>query len=87
MDEISTYTSGVSAAIEQQSATTNEISNNVANAAQETNKIAAMLDEVADATVATRTSADIVLTTSQAVESAVENMREEVEAFLHDVAV
>ena len=87
MDEISTYTSGVSAAIEQQSMTTEQISSNVANAAQETNRIATMLGEVAGATVATRTSADIVLTASQAVESAVENMRGEVENFLHDVAV
>lgn len=87
MDEISAYTTGVSAAIEQQSATTAQISDNVANAAQETNKIAAMLGEVAGATVATRTSADIVLTASQAVESAVENIRGEVENFLHDVAV
>jgi methyl-accepting chemotaxis protein len=87
MDEIKTYTSAVSVAIEQQSSTTNEISGNVASAAQETNKIAAMLGEVAGATVATRTSADIVLAASQAVESAVENMRGEVENFLHDVAI
>jgi methyl-accepting chemotaxis protein len=87
MDEISSYTSGVSAAIEEQSATTNQISDNVANAAQETNKIAAMLGEVAGATVDTRTSANIVLTASQAVERAVENIRGEVETFLHDVAV
>ncbi len=46
-----------------------------------------MLGEVAGATVATRKSADIVLTASQAVESAVENMRGEVETFLRDVAV
>ena len=87
MEEISTYASGVRAAIEEQSATTNQISASVANAAQETNKIATILGEVADATVATRTSADIVLTASRAVESAVENMRGEVENFLHDVAV
>lgn len=87
MDEISTYTAGVGAAIEQQSATTDQISDNVANAAQETNRIAEMLGEVAGATVATRASADIVLTASQEVERAVENMRGEVDSFLHDVAV
>jgi methyl-accepting chemotaxis protein len=86
MDEISTHAIGVSAAIEQQSHTTNEISANVANAAEETNKITAMLGEVASATIAARTSADIVLTASQAVERAVENMRGEVEDFLRDVA-
>jgi methyl-accepting chemotaxis protein len=87
MDEISGYTHGVGAAIEQQSVTTDQISSSVANAAEETNRIAAMLDEVAGATAATRKSADIVLTASQAVESAVENMRGEVETFLRDVAV
>jgi len=86
MDEISTYAGGVGAAVEQQSAATDQISGNVANAAQETNKIAAMLGEVAKAAVATRSSAEIVLTASQAVESAVQNMRGEVDKFLHNVA-
>jgi hypothetical protein len=54
--------------------------------AQETNKIVATLGEVASAAVATRASAEIVLTASQAVESAVENMRGEVDSFLHNVA-
>jgi methyl-accepting chemotaxis protein len=87
MNEISAYAGGVSTAIEQQSASTREISTGVTNAAQETSKIVAMLGDVASATVATRASADIVLTASQSVESAVENMRGEVEAFLRDVAV
>ncbi len=87
MDEISSYTTGIGSAIEQQSVSTDQISSSVANAAQETNRIAEMLGEVAGATVATRTSADIVLTASQAVESAVQNMRGEVETFLRDVAV
>jgi methyl-accepting chemotaxis protein len=87
MDEISTHTSSVGDAMVQQSATTDNISGSVANAAQETNKIAAMLGEVADAAVSTRTSADIVLTASRAVESAVENMRGEVENFLRRVAI
>ena len=87
MGEINTYTSAVAASIEQQSATTGSISGNVANAARETNKVVAMLDEVAGAAIATRTSAEIVLTASQAVESAVGNMRGEVEDFLHNVAV
>ena len=86
MGEISTYTSGVAASIEQQSATTDHISSNVANAAQETNKVVTMLDEVAGAAVATRSSAEIVLTASQAVESAVGHMRDEVEDFLNNVA-
>ena len=45
-----------------------------------------MLHEVVGAAVATRASAETVLTASQAVESAVGNMRGEVENFLHSVA-
>jgi methyl-accepting chemotaxis protein len=87
MDEIGRYTSVAAGSIEQQSYATAEISSNVVNAAQETHKVVSMLDEVAGAAVETRTSAEIVLAASQAVESAVENMRGEVEDFLHDVAV
>lgn len=86
IDEISTYASAVAGSIEEQSAATAEISNNVANAAQETSKIAAVLGEVADAAVATRTSAEIVLAASESVEGAVENLRREVESFLGSVA-
>lgn len=86
MDEIGRYTSVAAGSIEQQSSATAEISSNVVNAAQETHRVVAMLDEVAGAAVETRTSAEIVLAASQAVESAVENMRGEVESFLHDVA-
>jgi methyl-accepting chemotaxis protein len=86
MGEISTYTSAVAASVRQQSAATGEISHNVASAAQETGKVVAALGEVAGAAVATRTSAEIVLTASQAVESAVGNLRREVESFLCNVA-
>ena len=87
MGEISTYTTAVAASIEQQSAATGDISGNVASAAQETNKVVEMIDEVAGAAVSTRASAEIVLTASQTVESAVEDMRGEVESFLRNVAV
>jgi NO-binding membrane sensor protein with MHYT domain/methyl-accepting chemotaxis protein len=86
MGEISAYTSDVAASIVQQNSVTGHVSSNVANAAQETNRVVAMLDEVAGAAVATRTSAEIVLTVSQTVESAVGKMRGEVENFLRDVA-
>jgi methyl-accepting chemotaxis protein/NO-binding membrane sensor protein with MHYT domain len=86
MGEISTYTSAVAAAISEQSAATGEISRNVASAAQETSRVVAALSEVAGAAIATRTSAEIVLTASQAVESAVGSLRGEVESFLRDVA-
>jgi len=84
--EISSYTSAVELSIEQQRAATLEISQNVANAAEETNKIVSVLGEVADAAIATRSSAEIVLTSSKSVEDAVENLRREVESFLGSVA-
>jgi methyl-accepting chemotaxis protein len=86
MGEISNYTSAVADSVSQQSAATGEISHNVASAAQETSKVVAALGEVAGAAIATRTSAEIVLTASQAVESAVGNLRREVESFLCNVA-
>jgi len=85
--EINASASDVAASIEQQSSATSEISRNVASAAQETNKVAAMLDEVANAAVSTRASAEVVLSASHAVESAVGNMRGEVDQFLRNVAV
>ena len=87
MDEISKYACSVVAAIEQQSEATNTISGNVSNAAQETSNIAMMLGEVVSAAIATRGSAKTVLTASQAVESAANNMKDEVENFLQSVAV
>src|SRR5665213_1917465 len=78
IDEISAHASAVAGSIEEQSAANFEISNNVENAAKETSKIVAVLGEVADAAVATRTSAEIVLTASESVERAIENLRREV---------
>ena len=86
IDEISTHTSAVVSSIEEQSAATVNISNNVANAAQEAGKIVTVLGEVAEAAIATRSSAEIVLTASQSVEGAVENLRREIETFLANVA-
>jgi methyl-accepting chemotaxis protein len=87
MAEIESHASAVAASIEEQSAATNSISGNVATAAQETNKVVAMIDEVASAAIETRTSAELLLTSSHAVEGAIGNMRGEVETFLHSVAV
>jgi methyl-accepting chemotaxis protein len=86
IEEISSYTAAVAGSIEEQSAATLDISNNVANAAQETSKIVAVLGEVADAAVATRTSAEVVLSASKSVEGAVDNLRLEIETFLGNVA-
>jgi methyl-accepting chemotaxis protein len=87
MREISTYTSTVANSVEQQNAATGEISHNVAGAARATSLVVSVLGDVAGAATATRASAQSVLSASRSVESAVANMRAEVETFLGKVAV
>jgi methyl-accepting chemotaxis protein len=87
MEEISDYTSAVAASVEQQNAATGEISHNVTSAAQGTVMAVSVLGEVAGAATATRSSAETVLNASKSVESAVANLRGEVEGFLDKVAV
>jgi methyl-accepting chemotaxis protein len=87
MQEINHSTSAVAASVEQQNAATGDISHNVASAAQGTNVVVAVLGDVAGATTETRSSAEIVLGASEAVETAVSNLRAKVEGFLAKVAV
>lgn len=87
MKEIESYTTAVSAAVEEQSVATAEISQNVAGAANGAKLVVAALDEVAGAATDTRTSAESVLTASQAVEAAAAELRQEVVGFLERVAV
>jgi methyl-accepting chemotaxis protein len=86
MNEISTYTSSVASSVEQQNAATGEISHSVEGAAQGTSKVVSVLGDVAGAAIATRGSAETVLSASRSVESAVARLRDEVEAFLAKVA-
>jgi methyl-accepting chemotaxis protein len=85
MGEINRYTSAVAASVEQQSTATSQISGNVAGAAKETGVVVATLGKVAEAATHTRASARTVLDGSQAVESAVAELRSEVETFLAEV--
>jgi methyl-accepting chemotaxis protein len=87
MQEIDRYTSAVAIAIEQQSSATVEISRNVAAAAQQTKTASTVIQEVVGAISATDNFADRVLKASQAVDSAVFDLRERVEGFLRKVAV
>jgi len=87
MHEINQYTTAVAAAVEQQSSATGEISHNVASAAQGSGHVVDVLSEVVGAASETRVSADVVRDASQTVESAVANLRLEVEDFLAKVAV
>jgi methyl-accepting chemotaxis protein len=86
MKEIDGCTTAVSASVAQQNSATSEISHNVAAAAGGARLVVSVLDEVADAAVATRRSADEVLAASQAVEAASAALREDVEEFLRSVA-
>jgi methyl-accepting chemotaxis protein len=72
MQEINQYTAAVAAAVEQQNSATEEISHNVAGAAQGTGHVV---------------TAQIVQDASETVETAVANLRLEVEDFLAKVAV
>jgi methyl-accepting chemotaxis protein len=87
MQDINRYTSAVAASIEQQEAATGEISHNVASAAAGTKAVVAVLHEVAGGATQTRSSAETVLASSEAVEKATDNLRTEVEGFLSKVAV
>ena len=87
MQEINQNTAAVAASVEQQNSATGEISHNVASAAQGTGHVVAVLDEVAGAATETRASAEVVRDASQTVETAVADLRLEVEDFLAKVAV
>jgi methyl-accepting chemotaxis protein len=87
MQEIGRYTSSVAASVEQQNAATGHISRNVTSAAQATQDVATVLNDVAGAAAQARVSAETMLDTSHAVEAAATNLRNQVEAFLIKVAV
>jgi methyl-accepting chemotaxis protein len=86
MQEIDSYATAVSSAVEEQSAATAEISQNVASAAQGAKLVGSVLGQVAGAATDTRQSAESVLSASQAVEAAAAELRREVEGFLAGVA-
>ena len=87
IQEIDKYTSAVAASVGQQGAATGEISNNVESAAQGTKVVSSILEVVAGAIIKTNSSADVVLTSSLAVEEAAADLRNQVEDFLSKVAV
>ncbi len=87
MDEIRQFTAAIATSVEQQHAATGEISNNVAAAAVGTKSVVAVLDRVATAIAEMRSSADTVLTASNAVDKAADSLRGSVDGFLRKVAV
>ncbi len=87
MQEINHYSSAVAASLQQQNAATGEITQNVSSAARGTKAIVATLNDVAGAAIETRKSAETMLSASEAVETAADNLRAEVHSFLQKVAV
>ncbi|HZP69965.1 MAG TPA: PAS-domain containing protein [Pseudolabrys sp.] len=86
MQEIDSCATAVSAAVEEQSAATGEISQNVASASEGAKLVVQVLGDVSGAAAHTRESAENVLAASQAVETAAAELRREVESFLSRVA-
>jgi methyl-accepting chemotaxis protein len=86
MQEIDGCTTTVAAAVQEQSAATAEISQNVASAADGAKLVVSVLGNVTGAASETRHSAESVLSASQAVEAAAAELRHEVEGFLARVA-
>jgi methyl-accepting chemotaxis protein len=86
MKEIDGCATEVSAAVEQQSAATAEISQNVAGAADGAKVVVSVMADVAGAATETRRATESVLTASQEVEAAAAELRQEVEGFLGRVA-
>jgi methyl-accepting chemotaxis protein len=87
MQQINQNTVALAAAVEEQNAATGEISHNVTSAARGTSDVVGVLNDVAHAATETRASAQVVRDASHTVETAVADLRLEVENFLGRVAV
>jgi methyl-accepting chemotaxis protein len=87
MQEVDQRTSEMANSLELQDKTTGDISHNVASAAQETDAVVAVLDEVTHAANATRGMADTMVAASDVVDTAAIDLRQRIESFLQSVAV
>jgi len=87
MEEIRQFTSAIATSVEQQNGATAEISDNVAAAASGTRSVVAVLQRVSGAITEMQSSADTVLTASDAVEKAADSLRGSVDGFLRKVAI
>jgi len=87
MREIDGYTSAVALSLQQQVSATDEISHNVASAANGAKGMVSVLDEVTRAVGDTRSAAGKVLQASETVEAAATSLQRGIEGFLGRVAV
>ena len=87
MREIDGYTSAVALSLQQQDSATDEISHNVASAANGAKSMVSVLDEVTRAVGDTRSAAGKVLQASETFETAATSLQRGIEGFLGRVAV
>ena len=87
MREIDGYTSAVALSLQQQDSATDEISHNVASAAEGAKGMVNVLHEVTRAVRDTRNAASKVLEASETVETAAASLQRGIESFLGRVAV
>jgi methyl-accepting chemotaxis protein len=87
LQEIDRSTSSVAVSLQEQNAATGEIFRNVANAAEGAKVVVSVLDQVAGAVSRTRSYADAVLKASETVATAAAKLQEDVDDFLHRVAI
>ncbi len=87
LQEIDRFTSTVASSLQEQNAATGEIFRNVANAAEGAKVVVSVLDQVAGAVSQTRSHADTVLKASETVATAAAKLQENVDDFLHRVAI
>ena len=87
MREIDGHTSAVALSLQQQDSATDEISHNVASAAEGANGMVTVLNEVTRAVGDTRSAANKVLEASETVEAAAASLQRGIEGFLGRVAV
>ena len=87
MREIDGYTSAVALSLQRQDSATDEISHNVASAANGAKGMVSVLEEVTQAVGDTRSAAGKVLQASETVETAATSLQRGIEGFLGRVAV
>jgi len=87
MHEISAHSSAAVDSVMQQNDATTEITHNAAKAARGTSAVVAVLGEVSDAAIGTRTAAETVLSASNSVDTSIGTLRTEIEGFLNKVAI
>lgn len=86
MTEVNSYTAAIASAVEQQGSATAEISQNVQRAAEGTGAVSSSMTQLSQAVDQTSSSADMVLSASGELTEKTDELKNEVERFLSEVA-